>query len=123
MSRSRFAPHQIRTRYLHALTALPISVQLTDSPDPASLTVLGSETIANRTVDFGTIATAPRMWLAFAATDPALLGYVTGLALGEPELWVCEATHRPWVLQGTNTRELKQAATRIWFACQRACDG
>ncbi|MCH7230431.1 hypothetical protein L0U85_06115 [Glycomyces sp. L485] len=123
MSRSRFAPHQIRSRYLHALNATPIPVHLTDPPDPMSLTVLGTETIADRTVHFGTIASAPRMWIAFNDINPALLGYITGLVVGEPDLWVCNETHRDWTLDGSNSRHLKQAAAKVWFACQRDCEG
>ena len=123
MSQSRFAPHQIRTRYLHALNALPLAVRLADTPDAAALTVLGTATVADRTVHFGTTASAPRLWIAVSGADPAMLGYVSGLVVGEPDLWVCNEAHRAWALQGANTRELKQAAARVWFACQRDCEG
>lgn len=122
---SRFAPHRTRARYLNALKALPIPVSLTDPPDPARITVLGTATVADRTVRFGTIASAPRLWMSLDAEGP-LLGYVTGLVAGEPDLWVCEGVHRDWVLNAANTRELKHAAARVWFTCVehgRECEG
>ncbi|WP_026923231.1 hypothetical protein [Glycomyces arizonensis] len=123
MSRSRYAPHRIRARYLRALAAAPIAVQLTDPIDPARLTVLDAHTIADRTVHFGTMASAPRLWLSFPDHEPALLGYMTGLTVNEPDLWLCEPAHRDWTSQGDNTSRLKEAAGLVWFTCQRTCEG
>lgn len=123
---SRFAPHRIRAHYLNALKALPIPVSLADPPDPARITVLGTAAVADRTVRFGTIASAPRLWMTLDAADDPLLGYVTGLVVGEPDLWVCEGAHRAWVLNPDNTGELKRAAARVWFACvehSTECEG
>lgn len=114
---SRFAPHRTRAHYLSALKDLPIPVRLADPPDPARITVLGTATIADRTVRFGTVASAPRLWMALETAEEPLLGYVTGLAAGEPDLWVCEGAHREWVVEAAHARELKRAAARVWTAC------
>jgi hypothetical protein len=122
---SRFAPHRIRAHYLDALKALPLPVSLTDPPDPSRLTVLGTETVGEHLVRFGTVSSAPRLWMALASegTEPHLIGYVTGLVVGEPDLWVCEGAHRQWALEAANSTELKRAATRVWFSCIQNCEG
>ncbi|GAB3659380.1 hypothetical protein [Glycomyces tarimensis] len=119
MSRAAHTPHRIRARYLRALRVLPLQAGLPGPIDPDRLTVLGTDTIAGRTVKFGTMTSAPRMWIAFADIEPALLGYMTGLVVGEPDLWICETAHRDWVLEGDNTRRLNEAAAVVWFACER----
>ncbi|WP_026923427.1 hypothetical protein [Glycomyces arizonensis] len=123
MSRSRHAPARIRARYLRALNALPIPTQLTNPIEPDQLTVLGTHTIADRTVDFGTIATAPRLWVAFSSHQPALIGYLTGLIIAEPDLWLCEPAHREWILEDDHTARLKEAAAIVWHTCRYHCDG
>ncbi|WP_026928622.1 hypothetical protein [Glycomyces tenuis] len=126
---SNFAPHRIRARYLRALKSMPIPVSLADPPDPARLTVLGTEPVGDRLVHFGTVASAPRLWMALSGAGPAvevdgrLLGYVTGLVVGEPDLWVCDGAHRDWVFDAANSRELKRAASRVWFSCVQDCEG
>ncbi|WP_026928854.1 hypothetical protein [Glycomyces tenuis] len=122
MSRSRTAPDRIRSRYLRALNALPLTVQLAHPIEVDRLTVLGTHTIADRTVNFATMASAPRLWLAFADRTPALIGYMTGLIIGEPELWLCETAHRDWVLERDHTPRLKEAAAIVWFTCQQTCE-
>ena len=123
MSLSRYAPHQIRSRYLRALGALPIPAATVRPVDPKRLTVLGAAAIAGREIVFGTLADAPRLWVAFNDTEPDLIGYMTGLVVGEPDLWVLDPAHQTWALEGDRTPQLKQAAARVWFACQRACEG
>ncbi|WP_026931762.1 hypothetical protein [Glycomyces tenuis] len=125
MSLSRYAPHRLRVNYLRALRTLPIPAPQTEPIDPERLTVLGRAWIDRRRVVFGTATDAPRLWVAFneSDTEPSLLGYMTGLACGEPDLWVCNDAHRAWTLEGDNTANLKRAAARVWSDCQRDCEG
>ncbi|MCH7229562.1 hypothetical protein L0U85_01600 [Glycomyces sp. L485] len=51
--------------------------------------------------------------MAFTEFEPALLGYVTGLVVGEPDLWVCEHSHRTWANQGSNAADIKRAAAQV----------
>lgn len=127
MSLSRYAPQRIRANYLRALKALPIPAPQVEQVDPSLLTVLGRAWIGGRPIVLGTLAEAPRLWVAFndANTDadhdtgPSLLGYVTGLVTGEPDLWICDEAHRAWTLEGDNAAHLKRAAARVWFECRR----
>ncbi|MCH7232016.1 hypothetical protein L0U85_14290 [Glycomyces sp. L485] len=123
MSLSRYAPHQIRARYQRALSALPIPAASAAGIDPKRLTILGATSIAERQIIFGTLADAPRLWLAFNDTEPDLIGYMTGLVVGEPDLWISDPAHQAWALEGDNTTLLKCAAARVWFACLRDCEG
>ncbi|GAB3648564.1 hypothetical protein [Glycomyces tarimensis] len=125
MSLARYAPHHIRAAYQRSLAALPIPALLPEPIDPNELTILGRALISGRPAAFGTLADAPRLWVAFksAETGLSLLGYMTGLVTGEPELWVCDEAHRAWTLDGDNTANLKRAAARVWFDCQRTCEG
>ncbi|MCH7229649.1 hypothetical protein L0U85_02050 [Glycomyces sp. L485] len=118
---NRYAPSRIRAAYGRALNRTPIPAQAVVAPDPAGLTVLGSANVAGRAVDFGVCADAPRLWVTFGDTEPALLGFLSGLVLGEPDLWVCESAHLAWA--GTNAPGIKQAAADIWFDCQKHCEG
>jgi hypothetical protein len=122
---SRTAPYRIRARYLRALKAMPLPVDLVDPPDPSRLTVLGTETVGERLVRFGTVSSAPRLWMALASdeTGPHLIGYVTGLVVGEPDLWVCEGAQRDWALETANADGLKRAAERVWSTCLQDCEG
>ncbi|GAB3649420.1 hypothetical protein [Glycomyces tarimensis] len=123
MSPSRYALYRIRARYQRALNALPIPAVSVHPIDPKRLTVLGEATIAGRAIVFGTLAEAPRLWVAFKDAEPGLIGYMTGLVVGEPDLWICDAAHRAWTLEGDNTPSLKRAAARVWFDCRRDCGG
>ena len=116
-------------------------VRPADPPDPARLTLLGAASVGGRVVGFGTATSAPRLWMALEApaapAAPAgadrfaeargaagsLLGYVTGLVVGEPELWVCEGAYREWVLDTANAQALKRAAARVWCSCIEECEG
>ena len=123
MSLSRYAQHRVRAHYLRALKALPLPAPSIGPVDPARLTILGRDRIAGRAIVFGTHTDAPRLWAAFHDTEPSLIGYLTGLVSGEPDLWVCDDTHRIWATEGNNTPDLKRAATRIWSDCTRDCEG
>ncbi|WP_026925345.1 hypothetical protein [Glycomyces arizonensis] len=117
-------PHrirEIRRRYARALDDMPLLVQPTALPDPDRITVLGTAAVAGRGLRFGTQADLPRLWVAFADVEPALLGYVAGLVVGEPQLWICDRAHESWAL--ANTSEVKRAAANVWFDCQRVCEG
>lgn len=119
-------PHrnrEIRRRYARALDDVPLLVQPAALPEPDRLTVLGTAAVAGRGLRFGTHADLPRLWVAFADVEPALLGYVAGLVVGEPQLLICDSAHQPWALAGANTSEVKRAAASVWFDCQRACEG
>ena len=129
---SRFAPHRIRSRYLDALKATPIPVGLDRPPSVEQLLVLGTAEVAGCGLRLGTMpnstmpngaAPAPRLWVAFDRIAPPLLGYVTGLIVGEPDLWICEDAHRAWALHGANTAEVKRAAARAWFSTLNECEG
>ena len=148
-----------------------MSVRPADPPDPACLTVLGTASVGGRVVRFGTVASAPRLWMALEVpTEPSetagpagpsdaaeavestestgsagvagagqsaeagvavesglvtgcLLGYVTGLVVGEPDLWVREGAYREWVLDTAHAWELKRAAARVWCSCIEECGG
>lgn len=128
MSLSRYAPHRIRATYLRALKELPIPTAPPEAVDPSELTVLGRAWISKRRIVLGTLAEAPRLWLAFTDHDPPLIGYVTGLVVGEPELWVFEDAHRAWATEGGNAAALKRAAAHVWFEVKhptgyRECEG
>ncbi|GAB3655557.1 hypothetical protein [Glycomyces tarimensis] len=114
---------RVHARYLTALQAMPIPVNLPDRPEADRLTVLGADTIADREVRFGTVSSAPRLWIAFAEVEPPLLGFMTGLVAGEPDLWICEDAHRAWAFDPANARSLKLAGARVWLSCISECEG
>lgn len=124
---SRFASHRVRFRYLNALKTSPIVVGLAEPPSVDDLSVLGTAEVDGRALRLGTMRTGavpiPRLWIAFETIEPALLGYVTGLVTGEPDLWVCEPAHRQWTFAGANAAKLTRAATGVWFASLNECEG
>ncbi len=105
------------------MSPAPNTIRPTTVPDPGRLTVLGHDTVADRRIRFGTHAELPRLWIAFTDHRPALLGYVSGLVVGRPTLWISEPAHEPWAHEGATASELKEAAERVWASCLRVCDG
>lgn len=52
-----------------------------------------------------------------------MIGYLTGLAAGEPVLWICDRNSWEWANTKTVNTQLKTAATRTWHHCVRTCNG
>lgn len=52
-----------------------------------------------------------------------MIGYLTGLAAGEPVLWICDRNSWEWANTKTVNTQLKAAATRTWHHCVRTCNG
>ncbi|WP_026925413.1 hypothetical protein [Glycomyces arizonensis] len=123
MTAVRSAPEEIRRSYHRALAALPLRATPPEVPDPAALTVLGGAVIDGWTVAFATRASRPRLWVCTGGEAPRTIGYLTGLVLGEPDLWVCDTDAWAWVNEGEVSAQLKAAATRLWHDCERTCDG
>src|SRR5690606_20370994 len=78
MGVGRKAPHRTRAAYAAALNEIPLPVRAISAPVAEALTVLDQTEIDGRTVQYGTLATAPRLWVALADTTPPVLGYLTG---------------------------------------------
>ncbi|WP_026925108.1 hypothetical protein [Glycomyces arizonensis] len=124
MTLARSAPELIRRAYHRALAALPLRANPSEVPDPAGLTALGAAEIDGRTLVFATQAVRPRMWLvAEDDTGASTIGYLTGLVLGTPDLWVTDPGTWDWINTGETAAQIKHAATRIWHDCERTCDG
>lgn len=123
MTAVRSAPEFIRRSYHRALVALPLRAATAEPPPPQELTVLGTAVIDGRTVIFGTQASRPRLWVGTGGDAPRTIGYLTGLVLGEPDLWICDHESWPWVNSGEVSAQLKAAASRLWHDCERSCDG
>jgi hypothetical protein len=123
MGVGRLAPHRIRAAYARALAEIPLPVRYHPGLDPAALTFLAEATVADRSVRFGTLAHAPKLWVAFAEVDPPVLGYLSGLAAGDPEIHVTDPVHVAWSSEPGHATALKRAAMEVWQAMQRECDG
>ena len=123
MGVGRRAPHRTRAAYARALAALPLPVRAITAPIEETLTVLGTARIGGRTVQFGTLTAAPRLWVAFPDQAPPVFGYLTGLVAEQPILHLTDQTHCEWTNQPAHTEALKQHGLEVWRCAQRTCEG
>lgn len=123
MGVGRLAPHRIRAKYARALAEIPLPVRTGPSLGARALTMLGDATVDGRHLHFGTLADMPKLWVAFAELDPPVLGYLSGLVSGSPELNITETSHLEWARSGGNTAAIKREAMVVWQAVQRECEG
>ncbi|GAB4007458.1 hypothetical protein GCM10029992_61260 [Glycomyces albus] len=123
MGLGRTAPHRLRATYARALAEIPLPVRSIAAPIDEALTVLGQAQIGGRPIRFGTLAEAPRLWVAFADTSPPVFGYLSGLVGERPILQVTETTHLPWTREADHTEQLKRHGLEVWRAAQRWCEG
>ncbi len=123
MGVGRLAPHRVRAKYARALAEIPLPVRTGPGLDARALTMIGEATVNGRRLHFGTLADMPKLWVAFAEIDPPVLGYVSGLAAGSPELQITETAHLEWARTVGNTAAVEDEAMAIWRAVQRECEG
>lgn len=123
MGVGRLAPHRIRAAYARALAEIPLPVRTSPGLNAGVLTMFGDATVAGRRLQFGTLADMPRLWVAFTEIDPPVLGYLTGLASGTPELHITETAHLEWARTARNSECVKHEAVTVWQAVQRECEG
>lgn len=118
-----------------------VAFAVAETPPPSSsLTVLGQAVIEGHAITFGTRASNPRLWISTTSTGISagagigagtgvgvegarVIGYLTGLAAGEPVLWICDRNSWEWANTKTVNTQLKAAATRTWHHCVRTCNG
>ncbi len=123
MGVSRLAPHRIRARYKQALAEIPLPVRSFDRIDPAALTVIGETVIAERRLRFGILAQVPRLWVTVPDQVPPVLGYLTGLDTGRPDLHITELDHFDWARQSGRGAHIKRAALTARKTAHRTCEG
>lgn len=123
MSRLRNAPLEVRRAYQRALAALPAKSTVVYPPPLDTLIVVGAAVIDGRTLVFGVHSDHPRLWITTDSADgPNLLGHLTGLVNGEPDLWICDPEAWRWILKGDIAEQIEAAAVRIWEECLRDCE-
>lgn len=123
MGIGRTAPHRLRAAYARALAEIPLPVRSIAAPVEEALTVLGHAEVGGRPIRFGTLAEAPRLWVAFADTSPPVFGYLSGLVGEQPVLHVTESAHLPWTREADHTEQLKRHGLEVWHEAQRWCEG
>ena len=123
MGVGRKAPHRSRAAYAAVLARIPLPVRAISAPVDQALTVLGQTEISGRTVQFGTLTEAPRLWVAFPEAARPVFGYLTGLPSGAPLLQVTDQSHLAWTRNGDRTEQLKRAGLEVWREAQRTCEG
>lgn len=114
MGVGRKAPHRTRAAYAAALAAIPLPVRAISAPVAEALTVLDQTEIDGRTVQYGTLATAPRLWVALADTTPPVLGYLTGLATADPQLHLTAPDHQHWATRPGHSDAIRAHALTVW---------
>ncbi|THV40941.1 hypothetical protein [Glycomyces buryatensis] len=130
MSARRTSPQTIRHSYHRALAALPLRSTIAQLPDPLRLKTVGAAIVDDRTVVFGVHNNRPSLWMtaehqpgSAEATvypsphlrRPRVVGYVTGLVLGKPDLWVCDPESWNWVLGGDVSARTESNTAITWL--------
>lgn len=124
MSRIRYAPLETRRAYQRALAALPVPTTVVFPPELDALTTVGAAVIDGRTLAFGVHGGHPRLWITSGGPEgPNLLGHLSGLVNGVPDLWICDHDAWPWILSGDVADRIEEAAVRVWGECVRDCGG
>lgn len=124
MSRFRNAPLEVRRAYQRALASLPIQSSVVFPPGLDTLATVGEAVVDGQTLVFGIHGDHPRLWItADSPEGPSLLGHLSGLINGTPDLWICDHDSWPWILSGDIADQVEAAALRVWQECLRECDG
>lgn len=121
MGLGRKAPHRARAAYARVLAQIPLPVRAISTPVEEALTVLDQTEIGGRTVQFGTLATAPRLWVAFADAAPPVFGYLTGLAASDPQLHLTTPAHQHWATRPGRSDAIRAHALTVWHQAQQDC--
>jgi len=117
------SPHRVRAAYARALAEIPLPVRSFEGVDRGALTMLAEVEIADRRLQFGFLRGVPRLWVVFVELDPPVLGHLTDLASGRPELHITELDHINWARQPGRAMRIKREAVTVWQAAQRECEG
>jgi len=124
MSRIRNTPLEVRRAYQRALASLPVQSTVVFPPPLETLKTVGAAVIDGQTLAFGVHREHPRLWITVDTGDgPILLGHLSGLVNGTPDLWICDHDSWPWILSGDIADQVEAAALRVWQECVRDCDG
>jgi hypothetical protein len=122
----RYTTRRIRARYIKALQAIPLPVRHTDAPDHAlpidlaGLSILATETIDDRRVQYSLVLGQTRFRLTFKEIHPTLIGHIINLETPNPRLIIAEPFHTEWAL--TNEQALTNHAAQIWATNTRTCN-
>ena len=123
MGVGRLAPHRIRARYARVLKEIPLPVRSFAGIDPSALTIVGEVEIAYRQIEFGKLPHLPRLWISAPDQTPPIMGFLTGLDSGSPELHITGRDHLDWVRASGRSGRIKRAALVAWQASQKECRG
>ncbi|GAA1662788.1 hypothetical protein GCM10009830_05100 [Glycomyces endophyticus] len=123
MGLGRLAPHWIRARYAKALNEIPLPVRSFGGIDPAALTVLAEVEIAGQVLRFGRLAQVPRLWITLPDQYPQVMGFLTGLETGRPDLHLTELDHLEWASRPGRAAHIKREALTAWNIPSRNCEG
>lgn len=123
MGLGRKAPHRSRAAYARVFAQIPLPVRAISAPVDQALTVLGETEIGGRLIQYGTLATAPRLWVAFADASPPVFGYLTGLAVSDPQLHLTAPAHQHWATRPGRGGAIRAHGLTVWQQAQRDCEG